>query len=90
MKEHRHLPEREFFQRLNARLRGHYNYDGVRGNARSLTRFFRGAMDWTCTWLHRRGGTQRSYPWEQFTRVLDRVTIVRPCITEVKRRSVCA
>ena len=29
IKRHRHLLEREFFQRLNARLRGHYNYDGV-------------------------------------------------------------
>src|SRR5918999_346838 len=27
---------REFFQRLNSRLQGHYNYYGVRGNARSL------------------------------------------------------
>src|SRR5262245_2243326 len=35
IKQHRHLPGRAFFQRLNARLRGHYNYYGVRGNARS-------------------------------------------------------
>jgi group II intron reverse transcriptase/maturase len=90
IKHHRHLPEREFFQRLNARLRGHYNYYGVRGNSRSLTRFFRWAMDCTYKWLNRRGGKQRSYTWEQFTRLLDRVKIVRPCITEVKRRRVFA
>ena len=90
IKEHRHLPEREFFQRLNARLRGHYNYYGVRGNARSLNRFCRWAMDCTFKWLNRRGGKQRSYTWEQFARVLDRVKIVRPCITEVKCRRVFA
>jgi group II intron reverse transcriptase/maturase len=90
IKHHRHLPEREFFQRLNARLRGHYNYYGVRGNSRSLTRFFRWAIDCTFKWLNRRGGKQSSYTWGQFTRVLDRVKIARPCITEVKRRRVFA
>ncbi len=82
IKRYRHLLEREFFQRLNARLRGHYNYYGVQGNSRSLNRFFR--------WANRRGGKQSSYTWEQFTRLLDRVKIARPCITEVKRRRVFA
>jgi RNA-directed DNA polymerase len=90
IKHHRHLPEREFFQRLHARLRGHYNYYGVRGNSRSLNRFFRWVMDCTFKWLNRRGGKQSSYTWEQFTRVLDRVKIARPCLTEVKRRRVFA
>jgi RNA-directed DNA polymerase len=90
IKHHRHLPERDFCQRLNARLRGHYNYYGVRGNARALTRFFRGAMACTFKWLYRRGGKQSSYTWEQCTRVLDRVKIARPGITEVKRRRVFA
>jgi len=90
IKHHRHLPERAFFQRLHARVRGHDNDDGVRGTSRSLTRFFRWAMDWTFTWLNRRGGTQSSDTWEQCTRLLDRVKRVRPCITEVKRRRVFA
>ena len=90
MKEHRHLPEGDFFQRLHVRVRGHDNYYGVRGNSRSLTRFFRWAMDCTCKWLTRRGGQRSSYTWEEFARVLDRVKIARPCITEVKRRRVCA
>jgi RNA-directed DNA polymerase len=90
IQQHRHLPGREFFQRLNARLRGHYNYYGVRGNSRSLNRFFHWAMDCTFKWLNRRGGKQRSYTWEQFTHVLDRVKLVRPRITEVPRRRVFA
>src|SRR5215813_12402478 len=90
IKEHRHLPERDFFQRLNARLRGHYNYYGVRGNSRSLNRFFRWAMDSTFKWLNRRGGKRRSYTWEQCTHVLDRVKIARPRITEVPHRRVLA
>ena len=90
IKQHRHLPGRDFFQRLNARLRGHYNYYGVRGNSGALHRFFNWAMDCTFKWLNRRGGKRRSYTWEQFTQVLDRVKIERPRITEVKRRRVMA
>ena len=90
MKHHRPLPGRACFQRLPARLRGHDNDYGVRGNARALNRFFPWAMDWTFTWLNRRGGKQRSDTWEQFTHVLDRVKVVRPRITEVPRRRVFA
>jgi RNA-directed DNA polymerase len=90
IKQHRHLPGREFFQRLNARLRGHYNYYGVKGNSHALNRFFAWAMKGTFKWLNRRGGQRKSYTWEQFTRVLDRVKIARPCITEVRRRRVFA
>lgn len=90
IKQHRHLPGREFFQRLNARLRGHYNYYGVRGNTRSLYRFFHWAMDCAFTWRNRRGGKRKSFTWEQCTQVLDRVKIARPSITEVKRRRVYA
>ena len=90
IKQHRHLPGREFFQRLNARLRGHYNDYGVRGNTRSLYRFFNWAMDCAWKWLNRRGGKRASFTWEQFTRILDRIKIARPCITEVRRRRVVA
>jgi len=88
--QHRHLPGREFFQRLHARLRGHDHYYGVRGNSRALNRFFRWAMDCTFTWLNRRGGKRKSWTWEQLNQILDRVKIARPRITEVKRRRVFA
>jgi group II intron reverse transcriptase/maturase len=90
IKQHRHLPGREFFRRLNIRLQGHYNYYGVRGNFHSLQRFFRWAIQSAYKWLNRRGGKRRSYSWEQFTQVLDRVRIARPRITEVRRRRVYA
>lgn len=90
IKQHRHLPGRACFQRLHARLRGHDNYDGVRGNSRALNRFVNGAMACTFTWLNRRGGKPRSDTWGQCTHVLDRVKRVRPRMTEVARRSVFA
>jgi RNA-directed DNA polymerase len=88
--QHRHLPGHEFFHQLNARLRGHYQYYGVRGNTRALTRFFQWAMDCTFKWRNRRGGKRKSVTWGQFTQFLDRIKIARPRITEVKRRRVFA
>jgi RNA-directed DNA polymerase len=73
IKQHRHLPRRECFPRLHTRLRGHYNYYGARGNSRALHRFFNWAMDCTFTWRNRRGGTRKSFPWEQCTQVLAQV-----------------
>lgn len=90
IKGHRHLPGREFFQGLNRRLRGHYNYFGVRGNSRSLSRFFNWAIECTFKWLNRRGGKRRSFNWAQFQLILKRVGIARPRITEVKRQRVFA
>jgi RNA-directed DNA polymerase len=90
IKLNRHLPVREFFKGLNLRLRGHYNYYGVRGNSDSLNRFFEWAKKCTFKWLNRRGGKRRSYTWERFTQVLDFVQIARPRITEIRRRRVTA
>lgn len=90
IKGHRHLPGREFFQGLNRRLRGHYNYFGVQGNSRSLGRFFNWAIEGTFKWLNRRGGKRRSFNWTQFQLILERVGIAQPRITEVKRRRVFA
>lgn len=88
--QHRHRPGRDVFHRLKARLRGHDKDDGVRGNSRSRHRFFTWAMDGTFNWLNRRGGTRQRVAWEQFTRLLDRITIARPYITDVRRRRVYA
>lgn len=60
IKASRHLPGRDFFASLNRRLRGHYNYYGVRGNSASLYRFYSWAITTVFKWLNRRGGKRRS------------------------------
>ena len=90
IKLNRHLPGKEFFRRLNARLRGHYNYYGIRGNSYSLKRFFDWAIGCTFKWLNRRGGKRRSFTWDIFNQILNRVRIAAPRITEVTRRRVFA
>jgi len=90
IKRSRHLSSKEFFKGLNARLRGHYNYYGVFGNSSALKQFFDWAMECAFKWRNRRGGKRRSFTWELFSQVLDRVKIERPRITETKSRRVYA
>ena len=90
IRTNRHLPVREFFQGLNKRLQGHYNYYGVRGNSRSLKCFFDWTIECTFKWLNRRGGKRRSFTWGLFNQALDQVKIALPRITEVSRRRVFA
>jgi group II intron reverse transcriptase/maturase len=86
----RHLLARDFFDGLNRRLRGHYNYYGVHGNSRSLYRFFDWAKQCTFKWLNRRGGKRRSFTWARFAQLLEIAQIAKPRITEIRRRRVIA
>jgi group II intron reverse transcriptase/maturase len=90
IQSNRHLLVRDFFEGLNRRLRGHYNYYGVHGNSRSLYRFFDWAKQCTFKWLNRRGGKRRSYTWARFAQLLEIVQIAKPRITEISRRRVIA
>ena len=90
IKANRHKPGDEFFRGLNERLRGHYNYYGVRGNSLLLKRVYDWAIGCAFKWLNRRGGKRKSFTWEQFHEVLARVKIAVPQITEVSRRRVYA
>jgi hypothetical protein len=80
--QHRHLPGRAFSRRLNIRLRGHYTYDGLQGNSRSLHRFVERTLRGVFKWRNRRGGKRQSFTWEQFAQG-GTGGIARPRITEV-------
>jgi RNA-directed DNA polymerase len=78
-KENRHHRLPELFKRLNAKLRGYYNYYGVHGNAASLKEFFNKAMRILLKWLNRRS-QRHSYTWQGFTAVLEHFKVARPRI----------
>ena len=78
-KENRHYRVPELFKRLNAKLRGYYNYYGVHGNAASLKEFFNKAMRILLKWLNRRS-QRHSYTWQGFTAVLEHFKVARPRI----------
>jgi group II intron reverse transcriptase/maturase len=80
----RHTKKRWFFKTLNAKLRGHYQYYGVRGSSRSLWAFYEEVMKMVFKWLNRRS-QRKSYNWETFKRLLSRIRLAKPRITESKR-----
>lgn len=83
-RRNRHKPKHWFLKRLNAKLNGHYQYSGVQGNARSLWEFYDEVMKMLCKWLNRR--SQRgSYTWEMLKRLLSRIGLAKPRITESTR-----
>ena len=84
IKSNRHLPIRELFKELNAKLIGHYNYYGVTTNSRSLWSFFGRVKEIMFKWLNRRS-QRKSCTWEKFKLLMERLRIARPRITERKR-----
>ncbi len=71
IKENRHLKGREFIKALNRRLRGHYNYYGMKENMKLLTRFYNWAIECSFKWLNRRGGKRKSFTWKAFILALE-------------------
>lgn len=65
---HRHDPIREHYRQLRAKLRGHYQSDGIRGNDRKLEALYRGVERAWRYWLSRRGGP-RTIRWETFAKL---------------------
>ena len=60
---HRHDPVREQHRALVSKLRGHYNYYGIRGNLRSLKAFlFLTTRTWF-KWLRRRSRERPRWDW---------------------------
>jgi len=85
IRENRHLKGQAFIAGLNRRLRGHYNYYGLRGNSRSLYRFYKEAIGCAFKWLNRRGGKRKSFTWTAYTRALKRLGVAVPRITEKRQ-----
>jgi len=68
-REHRHMPVSDQQRELALKLRGHYAYYGMTGNARMLEQFLRAVTRRWQYWLNRRS-QQRKWTWERFTRLL--------------------
>jgi len=67
----RHLPVRVQHEILSAKLRGHYAYYGITGNAEALARFVRQVERLWRKWLHRRSNRGRM-TWDRFKKLLER------------------
>lgn len=78
-RENRNLRLMILFRRLNAKLRGYYNYYGVVGNYASLNQFFWQAMRILFKWLNRRS-QRRSFNWQGFRELLKHFRVEQPRI----------
>ena len=78
-REHCRLPKRVLFAKLNSKLRGYYNYYGIRGNAESLHDFFYQAKRILYKTLNRRS-QRRSYNWKGFAELLKVFKLQKPRI----------
>jgi len=82
IKANRHSRTSVLMQALSCKLRGYWNYYGVRGNSQSLSRFYDQCQRLLFKWLNRRS-EKRSYTWEGFATMLRTFAIPMPCIVEL-------
>ncbi len=84
-KKQRTRPVQQVMLLFSSRLRGYYNYYGVRGNAASLWKYHKAAMKILHKWLNRRSQS-RSYGWRGFYALVEHFRVARPRITEYRHR----
>ncbi len=84
---HRHLKVAEQHAALVKKLRGHYAYYGITGNARALSSFWQAVSRLWRKWLGRRSDKSRM-DWKRFMRLLQRFPLPAPRI--VHGASPCA
>ena len=84
-RQNRHLRLPELFRQLNAKLRGHFNYYGIKDNSASLTQFYSQALPMLLKHLNQRS-QRRSYNWNGFTQLLEQFGVEKPRIHERPRR----
>lgn len=83
-RQNRNVRLKVLFPQLNRKLRGYYNYYGVKGNAVGLQQFHRRAIEILLKWLNRRS-QRRSFNWLGFKDLLAHFQVPPPRITAKPR-----
>jgi retron-type reverse transcriptase len=79
----------ELMEQLKRKLRGYYNYYGIKDNSRGLKQFYTLAMKSLFKWLNRR--SQRiSFSWADFSAQLKLFRIPLPRIAESRQMRLAA
>lgn len=80
-KNNRQKPIGTLFKEINSKLKGYYNYYGLRGNYDALDTFFYHAKRNLFKWLNRRS-QKTSYNWQGFNDLMRRFKLEKPRIVE--------
>jgi group II intron reverse transcriptase/maturase len=73
------VPTKEWWQILKAKIRGHFEYFGVSGNAPSIKQFYRLAIKLVHKWLNRRS-QKKSMSWSKLYNYLALYPLPKPKI----------
>jgi len=79
VKRYRHMGNRRVFAAVNAKLRGHYNYFGIRCNFERLKNYYLQVRRLLQKWLNRRS-QRRSCNWSKFSNLETIYRLERPHI----------
>ena len=79
-REHRHDRVRAQREALVQKLRGHFEYFGIRGNFDAIARYWHEVTGSWRKWLNRRS-QRASMPWSRMSVLLERYPLPRPLIT---------
>ncbi len=79
VKRYRHMGNRRIFAAVNAKLRGHYNYFGIRCNFERLKSYFLQVRRLLQKWLNRRS-QRRNCNWSKFSNLEMIYRLERPHI----------
>ena len=87
-RRHRHQPIAEQHRTLGQKLRGHFAYYGITGNARALQRFRDFVARIWRRWLSRRTSSRGILSWSRFRALLQRFPLPPPVVVHsVYRRT---
>jgi hypothetical protein len=81
IKAERRSPLTELMETLRAKYAGHWNYYGIIGNSKSLSRYYYETSRILFKWLNRRS-QRRSLTWSAFNRLLKRFQVPPPRVVE--------
>jgi group II intron reverse transcriptase/maturase len=70
IKKNRHKNLKELMTKLNAKLRGHYNYYGIMFNSKGINRYYELVKRILHKWLNRRGG-KLVWDWERYVKLIN-------------------
>lgn len=79
LKDNTRLPKKILFAKLNRKLRGYYQYYGIRGNSRSLGNFAYYVTLLLFKWINRHS-QRKSYNWMGFRELVKHFGIAKPRI----------
>jgi RNA-directed DNA polymerase len=80
-KENRNNRIRKIVDMVNSKLRGYFNYYGLRGNSKSINIFYKVATEILYKWLNRRS-QRKSFNFEEFNEKMKYYRLIKPKIAE--------